>query len=258
MFWTKLEHNREKRFAMLHPLAKENKEYDKGNLMGMRLEFTPNDTFTIGMERIGMFSRFEKNWFLTTNDGVDKDKKDFGNDQAGIDWRWKFPGVQLYGAMYGEDGSFDIGTLFLSNKSVWLGVYFPQLAKDGSWDLRIEHKKNSRAWYTHSACFANGWSYHGDILGDEMGNRATKQTVEINNYLKKGDILSFRFMNMEWDKEANVSPKMREYQIGYSHKMSNAMHLDGAVGYATIDNADSIKGRKDKSKYVALGLRWEF
>lgn len=257
LFWSKLENNRTKRYAKLHPLAKKNMEYDQGNLIGMRMEITPNDTFTLGLQRVGMVSKFGKNWLWTTNDGVTQDNKDFGNDQAGIDWRWKFPGVQFYGAIYGEDGTFDIGSGFLSNKAQYYGLYFPQLAKDGSWDLRLEHKKTSNAWYTHGGCFENGWSYHGDIMGDPMGNRANRQDVELNNYLKNGDILSFRFMNMATDRLQENNQQIREYQIAYSHKLSQAMHLDTSLGFADIKNPENTKGKNEKSKYMALGLRWE-
>lgn len=255
VFWSKLENNRKKQnYSFLAP----NLESNNGNLVGMRLDITPNDTFTMGLQRIGMVSKFGKNWFWTTNDGVTDDNKDYGNDQAGLDWRWKFPGVQIYGAIYGEDGTFDIGTGFISNKSQYYGLYFPQLSKDGSWDLRIEHKKNSKAWYTHGGCFSNGWTYHGDIMGDPMGNRATSQMVEINNYLRNGNSFSFRFLNMSQEKFMSDNQKIREYQISYTHRLKENLLMDIAVGLADIKNAEHEKDKNEKAKYLAVDFKWNF
>lgn len=256
-FASKLEHNRRSKYGIWKHTTKTSSETNDAHLWGMRVEFTPNDTFTLGLERISQMKKFGKNYFFIRNDGIDKGN-DFGNDQNGIDFRWKMPGVQLYGGIYGEDGTTDIWTMFMSNKFKKAGIYFPQLSKNGSLDLRLEYNENSSAWYSHSTPFGNGWSYHENIMGDPMGGEAKKVTVEINKYLNNGDRLGLTYMGTKWDKEQKNAPDFKEYQINYSHILKEHLHLDAALGLADINNANYEKGKKDKAKYVALGLRWEF
>ena len=258
VFARQLEGNRCSKYGLWRNTLDTSSEYDKGTFWGVRLEVQPKDTFTLGFERLSQMKKFGWNYFLASNDGVTKDGTDYGNDQMGIDFRWKFPGLQIYGALYGEDATYDIGTLFMSNKAKRLGLYFHQLAKDGSWDLKLEYTRNSMAWYTHGAPFGNGWSYHDDILGDPMGNRARKYSATINNYLPNGDVLNFNYCYTKWDCAHSISPVFREYSVGYSHKFSDHLHLDGSLGYGTIHHAAYELHRNEKTKYVALGLRWEY
>lgn len=248
VFVAKMESDRQKR-AQLAGYSGWKKECDHMKLIGLRMDITPNDTFTFGFTRVSMLKDINKDWLFGTN----ADHDDQWDDIGGGDFRLKFPGIQVYGSFYGEDQAQGLPCKWAWNA----GMYLPQVAKDGSWDARLELGKNNTAWYKHSP-FINGWTYKGDVMGDAMGRNAYKINAEINNYMSNGDKLSFRYMNTDSDRSYANNPKYSEYQINYDKKLSNAMHLDTAVGYASIKNADYTKGRKDKAKYMSVGVKWNF
>ena len=59
----------------------------------------PTDNLSLGLERVSMFKSLNKHWIL----GDNAESDDQWNDIGGIDLRYRFPGVQLYGSLYGED-----------------------------------------------------------------------------------------------------------------------------------------------------------
>lgn len=249
VFWSPLEKNRDKYYKSWKHRDDSRFETDSCEMIGVRLDITPTDTFTFGFERVTMLSEFNDKYFNPSDSNVGDLHI---NDQAGFDWRWKFPGMQFYGSFYGE--YFHGGTL--RDIGHHYGIYFPQLVKDGSWDLRVEYKNTNDAWYTHSG-LANGWSYHEDIVGDPMGNKGTSLNAEINNYWKNGDVLSFRYMDMSQEKTLPQNRKIKEYQVAYTHKLKENLYLDVAIGLADVKNADH-NGKSEKAKYLAAGLKWNF
>lgn len=260
-FYAIQEGDREKQFKNWKQDGR-NWETDHLKFIGARMEIQPVDTLTIGFERLSHVKKFGKNWFLIRDDGIDDwNAGDYGNDQNGIDWRLKFPGVQFYGGWHGEDGDKEITDLFTTARSRRYGIYFPQLVKDGSWDLKVEHTFNGElpylSWYWHNKPDGNGWTYQHDIMGDAMGTNADKYRAIINNYQSNGDILSFKFENTRWDRSKVDHPVYKEFSVSYAHKLKENVHLDAMLGYAKIKNADYKKGKNDSSKFVALGLNWQ-
>lgn len=74
---------------------------DDVSLIGMRVDVAPTDYFTFGLEHLSMVRKFNKDWFL--GDNAENPEDEGWNDIAGIDAKLKFPGMQVYGSVYGED-----------------------------------------------------------------------------------------------------------------------------------------------------------
>lgn len=237
-------------------------ENDHGNFWGARLEFQPADFLTLGMQRISI----DKRWFGSKLVGDRYEDYKKANDQAGYDLRLKFPGLQLFGDMYGEYGSSRASDLFIGKKSYRYGIYIPQLAKDGSWDAVIEYNHNTGEWNYHGGEFPGGWSYHHDIIGEPMEGGSNKIKATVRNYMKNGDTLGFSWSRVKgkyftWMSQNGhdwAPTTYNEYELSYSHKLREQLFLDAAAGFAKIKNAENNKGRTDKAKYMAMGVRWEY
>lgn len=221
-------------------------EKDHATLLGIRVDVMPTDALTIGLERMSMLKDFDKDWILGDNAEYGYDK---WNDIAGFDVRYRFPGVQIYGSLYGEDQAH----AFPCEDAYTVGLYFPQLVKDGSWDLRLEGSQTNTSWYHHGTLI-NGWTYKDDIMGDWMGNDARKYYAQVNHYLDNGDRLGLSFVRVDMNRSKDAR-QLSEVQLDYSTKLQDALYLDAAVGYGKFDENSHTNY---KSKRVAAGLRWEF
>lgn len=224
-------------------------EKDHLTFLGIRADVMPTDNFTIGLERMSMLKKFNRHWFL--GDNADDSNKEGWNDIAGMDFRYRFPGVQLYGSIYGEDQAH----AFPCENAYSAGVYFPQLIADGSWDLRLEASKTNNAWYGHWV-LANGWSYKDDILGDWMGVDSRKYYAEVNHYLPNGDIFKLGYTMTNMDRTAHADKqKLQELTVNYNKKLNNALSLDTMLGYGRLKQRTD--GR-DTSKLIAVSLSWDY
>ena len=243
-FASQLEGNRVETSSQPH-----DNRYEKNHptFLGIRVDVMPTDSLTIGLERMSMLKDFGKDWILGDNADFGFDK---WNDIAGFDLRYRFPGVQIYGSLYGEDQAH----AFPCEDAYTMGLYFPQLTKDGSWDLRLEGSQTNEFWYKHGTLI-NGWTYKDDIMGDWMGNDARKYYGQVNHYLANGDRLGLSVIRVDMNRSAANSRQLTELQLDYSTKLQDALYLDAAIGYGKLDNGNNTS---DKSKLVAAGLRWEF
>ena len=247
VFYSQMEGNRRAKAEDFSSLWQ--REDDHAHLIGVRMDFVPQDYFTFGLERISMLRGFDSDW-ITGDNAYENDKWD---DIAGFDFRLRFPGVQLYGELYGEDQA----GYFPSDNAYTAGVYFPQLTADGSWDLRLEGSKTKSGWYGHGR-FVNGWVYKDAIMGNAMGGDALQYTAAINHYLDNGDRLGLSYCNTDFARSHKHNMGMREYTINYSTKLEKNMYLDAMVGYAKLENVDHKKDHEDDTTMVGLGLRWDF
>lgn len=218
-------------------------EKDHAALVGMRVDFMPTDTFTIGLERMSMLKKFNKHWLL--GDNADTAEKDNWNDIAGLDFKYRFPGVQVYASLYGEDQAH----AFPCENAYNVGVYFPQLVPDGSWDLRVEAAKTNDAWYGHWV-LKNGWTYKDAILGDWLGADAKRVYAEVNHYLADGGKLGLSYTWADMQQTAQHNGSLKEVELSYSKSLQKNLLLNTAVGYGKLGN--------DTSKLVAVGLSWEY
>ena len=223
-------------------------EKDHAPFIGIRVDVMPTDALTIGLERMSMLRKFNKDWFL--GDNAESSDAEGWNDIAGFDVRYRFPGVQLYGSLYGEDQAH----AFPCEDAYTVGLYFPQLVQDGSWDLRLEGSQTNTAWYRHWV-MRNGWTYKDDIMGDWIGNDARKYYAQVNHYLDNGDRVGLSLVRVDMNRSASDTRKLSEVQVDYSTKLLKDMYLDTSVGYGKFDDSST---NSFKSKRIAAGVRWEF
>lgn len=247
VFYSKMEGNRKDQALGYYGTV--GHETDSADLVGVRVDVTPSNNFTFGLERLSMVNSFNKDWFF----GDNAEDNDQWNDIGGVDFRLKFPGVQIYGSAYGEDQAGGLPSEYAYSA----GVYFPQLSAKGDWDLRLEAAKTNESWYSHGT-FMNGWTYKKDIMGDAMGKDAVECTAEINHYMSNGDRIGLRFTNTDFARYAANNMQMQEYEINYAKKLQKNMYLDAMAGFARVKNVDNKKDLKKDTKMIALGLRWEF
>lgn len=224
-------------------------EKDNPDLIGVRVDVTPSESFTFGLERVSMLKNVNKDWLF----GDNADENDQWNDIGGADFRLKFPGVQLYGSAYGEDQAGGLPSEYAYSA----GLYFPQLSTDGSFDLRLELAKTNNSWYSHGTLI-NGWTYKHDIMGDAMGKDALECTAEIKHYLDNGDCIGLRYTNTDFARYAANNMQMQEYQLTYEKKLPKNMYLDALAGFARVKNAENVKNVTKDTKLLLVGLRWEY
>ena len=234
-------------------------DYDNAGLLGIRSDFTPSENFTFGVSRISMLGGdgnglSGSNWGdWVIGENATSMLGDRWNDIAGFDFRYRFPGVQVYGELYGEDQA---GYLPSQNAGR-IGFYFPQLTKDGAWDLRTEYAHTTNVWYDHSA-FQNGWTYDGGMLGDPMGADAEKFYVGVQRYLNANEKIGFNVMRVDMERSLSAAQQLDEVWVSYNRKLEKNLYLDAMLGWAQLDNANYQKGRSDKSYLGAMGLRWTY
>lgn len=228
-------------------------DYNHPFLFTLRTDMNLFDNLTIGLERVSMLggkrhgldSSDWQDWLVGTN--AEKSSDDRWNDIAGIDFRYRFPGVHFYGEIYGEDQAG-----YLPSKVAWrFGTYLPRLSKDGRWEATLEAAKTSNGWYNHWT-FNNGWTYKDNIIGDFMGNDAEKFYINIGHQLGGVDKISFNAMRINMN--GNYNTKLNEFWLNYSRKMNDSLSLAAMLGLATIDN----ERYENKDYFVKLGLKWTY
>jgi hypothetical protein len=245
-FYARLEGDRENRGL---------RDYDHVGLLGLRADFTPASWATVGLMRVSMLggngnglSRTDwRHWFTAHNDDAAGDR---WNDIAGGDFRLRFPGVQLYGEIYGEDAAHMTPT----QKGYRLGVYLPRLDPQGAWDFTAELAKNDKWWYVHQK-YRNGWTYRGHMLGDDMGNDGRRMYFSVQHYLLKemqiGLYYSRTAMNHGW----RIHPTIHETGLTGRCHLGGGFYLDGELGLAKIDHAEGTL-RSDRDVFASTTLRW--
>lgn len=255
VFYSELEGNRKAK-AITNGDAN---DYNDAGLLGMRADFVPADNFTFGLARVSMLGGDGNglsgsdwgDWLLGTNASISA--SDRWNDIAGFDFRYRFPGVQIYGELYGEDQAG-----YLPSKNAErMGLYFPQLTKDGSWDLRAEYAHTKNVWYDHWN-YQNGWVYKDGILGDSMGPDAQKLYIGVQRYLGNNDKIGLNVMRTDMERSLATAQQLDEVWLSYNRKLDKTLYLDSMLGFATLDNANYTAGQSDTSLFASLGLRWTY
>ena len=255
IFVAKLESNR-----AVQALANGNQiDYDKPVLIGIRTDFSPSDNFTFGLSRLsmlggknhGLSSGDWGDWLTGTN--ADNSATDRWNDIAGIDFRYRFPAVELYGELYGEDQAGYLP----SQTAQKVGIYLPRLSKDGAWDLNLEYTNTSNVWYDHSA-FQNGWVYRNSIMGDYMGPNADKYLITLGHYLSSKQKLTLNTLFMKMEKDVDAPQKVRELSLAHSYRMQDNLSIETRIGIANIDNANFKKAHDDTTRFISINLNYTY
>ena len=105
------------------------------------------------------------NWLT----GKNADTDDKWNDIGGFDFRLRYGDFQVYGEAMGEDQA--------GRAPVEVGV--PHGAVSGRRFLQMAHGSDARGGeddgcVVYALDVPAGWTYSGDIMGDDMGNDARK------------------------------------------------------------------------------------
>ena len=225
-------------------------DFNHPYLVGIRHEHIYKN-LSIGMARLSLLGgdgnafKFSDTWDWVRGKNADYDDK--WNDQAGVDVKYRFPGLQVYGELYGEDQA----NYLPSDVAYRGGLYFPQLTKDGSWDLRLEGAHTNNDWYVHGT-YQSGWTYHHDIMGDAMGRGATKAYAGINHYLNARDTLGLNAEYVKLGELGSLNPKVLELWLNYGHKLNASDRLTAMVGWASLKDAGYQDGNDVKDKFVKL------
>jgi len=231
-------------------------DFDHPGLFGARIDITPTKYFTFGLERISMIGGDHNgldrsdwgHWFTGRNSYHD-DKWD---DIAGMDFRLRLPGVQFYGEVYGEDQAGGLP----SDLAYRAGVYFPQLSRDGAWDMTMEVANTNDSWYRHSR-YHNGWTYDETILGDTMGSDARKYYVGIKHHLAQESELGLYAMRTEMDRSTSNHPVVDEIGVTGQKRIHNNLYLDGVLGAAKVEHA-RYTDAADHDYFAMASLRWMY
>lgn len=220
-------------------------DYEHPYLLGFRGDLIyPN--FTIGLARASMLGgkgnafhgRNLGKWLV----GKNADHDDKWNDIAGIDFRWRMPGVTLYGELYGEDQA----GYAPSDVAYRGGIYIPRLSYDGTWDLRLEGAHTNRSWYSHGT-YQAGWTYRNDIMGDYMGTNANRFYGNINYYASAYDKIGFHGSYWTANQADNTKNKVKNAWLTYDKVLGDNDTLNFMAGLSDIRRGGKYGfGAKDK------------
>ena len=228
------------------------KDYKHPWLLGFRADLVWKN-FTLGLARGSMLggegNGFRKGDIWKWMYGHNAYHDDKWNDIAGIDFRWRMPGLHIYGEMYGEDQAHG----FPSERAFRAGLYIPRLSYDGAWDMRLEGAHTTNAWYSHSA-YRAGWTYHNDIMGDYMGKSANRLYGNINYYASATDKIGFH--GSYWDAELKDKPnrKVKNAWLTYDKLLGRNDSLSFMAGLSDINRGGKY-GISAKDKIVRV--MWE-
>ena len=219
-------------------------------LLGLRLDITPTSYFTFGASRISMLggkgngldSSDWGNWVTGTN----ADSHDKWDDIAGFDARLRLPGVQFYGELYGEDQA----NYLPSQVGYRAGMYIPNLAGNGSWDLTMETAKTGHNWYYHGR-YQNGWTYHGQIMGDQMGPDAQAFFAKVNHYWTGERSMGIFVKRTSRNHEFSAAPTDTEVGVTGQYKVSPNTYLNGELG---LSHGTNQLGSDDKTNSTFVNL----
>lgn len=214
--------------------------------VAVRADFVPTDRFTFGIARTSIIDRLNsrdiKDFLLGTNAedaGVDK-----WNSIAGIDFRWRLPhqsNAQLYGEVYGEDQSHELGFIpFPSKKAFIFGLYLPKITDDGRFEANIEYGHTTDVWYNHWV-FGDGYVNAGNIIGDAMGNNANRYGLRITHYIDDSNQLSLNVERLASNEKPSDERKIDSIWLSGKSRLADDLLLESSVGVSRINLAQDTK-----------------
>lgn len=218
--------------------------------VGMRADFVPTDRFTFGIARTSVVGHLRggdlADFLLGTNaDDADTDQ---WNSIGGIDFRWRLPhrsNAQLYGEIYGEDQSHELGFIPVPSKKAYVaGLYLPKLTADGRWEATLEYGKTSRVWYSHWA-FSDGYVNGGNIIGDAMGNDAQRYYIKLTRFMDGKNQLSLHLERLESHENPWEDRTLNTVWISGKSMLEDSFWLEGFAGMS------AISGPEDRRNYLA-------
>lgn len=226
-------------------------DYDDPYMVGVRSDFIyPN--LTVGVARVGMLGGKRNSFNLSNawNWATGKNDEEKWDNITGVDFRYRFPGMQVYGEFYGESQKY-----FLPKQTGYRGgLYFPRLTEDGTWDLTIEGARTGNTWYTHDT-YQTGWNYHNDIMGDAMGPDAHKYYAGIKHYFNAKDTVGLHGLYQKLASWSGVEPGVKETWLSYRHKLNGSDSWSAMIGLARLEDLNYTANRNNTDKFIKL--TWE-
>ena len=228
------------------------KDYKHPWLLGFRADLVWKN-FTLGLARGSMLggegNGFRKGDIWKWLYGHNARHDDKWNDIAGIDFRWRMPGLHIYGEMYGEDQAHGLP----SERAFTAGIYIPRLSYDGAWDMRLEAGHTGNPWYGHSR-YRAGWTYHNDIMGNAMGATADRYYGNINYYASASDKIGFHGSYWKVGQADKTSYKSKNAWLTYDKLLGRNDSLSFMAGLSDIHRGGKYGfGAKDK----IVRVMWE-
>ena len=202
-------------------------------LIGLRVTAQPLPYLELGASRAFQWGGEDRPeslnslWdaFVGNKDNGGTGEPDPSNQIAGFDARLRLPGVQFYGELYGEDQA----NYLPSQVGYRAGMYIPNLAGNGSWDLTMETAKTGHNWYYHGR-YQNGWTYHGQIMGDQMGPDAQAFFAKVNHYWTGERSMGIFVKRTSRNHEFSAAPTDTEVGVTGQYKVSPNTYLNGELG----------------------------
>lgn len=232
------------------------RDFERANLLGMRLDFKPTAKFHFGISRVFMFggegrkSLSLSDWFkvFIASDGAEHRESSInGNQIVSVDAsyvyvnRWSllpFSGIKLYTEWGAEDSSGDSKTP--TGRANIYGTYVDEPFWIANTDLRIEWANTARnerygpVWYTHGV-YTSGYRHEGRIIGHHMGTDA--RDLFVRTQLRFDDVV----IGLEYDLERSGVHSFSEAKrrwvaldVAYAYKSATLK-----AGFGVSDNRNS-------------------
>ena len=232
---------------------------------GVRMDFTPTSNFTFAGAFSGIIGGEGRELSssdyldLITGKNADNTQDEKWNLIAGIDFRWRLPklnGVQLYGEIYGEDQAGSFPPLPYKNAYL-LGLYFPRLTSDGSWDLQVEAARTNNVWYIHWV-YRDGYTYDNNIIGDSMGHNAERFYARLNHYSADSSVLSLHGEYLVMNKSAAQPQTVSSFWLSHLFMIKNDLTLNTSIGVSLLDNIGYQSSPSESNYLLSIGLTKQF
>lgn len=249
------------RFDVFMSRLEEDRDVPEPYFTGIRFTLKPHPVLELGLTRtiiMGGEGRpgITPKRFWEIMFGENKEaNEELSNSIAGIDIRFAFPSLHLYGELGGEDeaGGLPSKTAYL------IGLYIPNLGR--YMDLRIEYADiTNEVWYRHGL-YSSGYTYKGRILGHHVGGGGRDIFLEIG--LIKRDRLNGR-INLDYEERGVTTQPVteRHYQAGteWEYGLGKVIidwSMKIGLGYEKIKNADYTTGSEKENGLIYIGITGE-
>jgi hypothetical protein len=234
------------------------------SFVGFRMESIPNSNFTFGgsMNSIVGGDGHEIRWgdignYLNQKNATTNESEKW-DSIAGLDFRWRLPwsGIQVYGALYGEDEAGKVVPWFYRNAYI-CGFYIPRFTADGSWDLQVEAVSTMNWWYWHYL-YTDGYVEQDQIIGDAMGYNADRYSAQVSHYFGNGSQLAFFLEHLVMDKDEDYPQTVNSFMIKYQLELAECLNLSTTIGVADISHLNYQAGQNNQNYLLSFKLTKRF
>lgn len=255
----------------------EDRDFARANLLGMRLDFKPAESFGFGLSRVFMFggegrgSLSFPDWvkvFFAADDSEHKKSPINGNQLASIDAYYvyvnrsgyiPFSGIKLYTEWGAEDSSGRTKTP--SNRANIYGALIDEPLWAENFDMRVEwantarHQAYTLKWYTHGI-YKTGYTYEGRLIGHHMGGDSQDLFIRVQRRLDNGAKLGIE-ADREWT-DMHLSTRGKKTWLGLDATVpyKNGIILEGGFGLEDIE--DPMSSAENNGVSVWARSSWEF